>query len=349
VNIPENYSNLLFSPITEDISIQSSVLADFENVSELKNWFTAKDFEQNLTLGSSHVLYGNFSLQISYNKSYMQGGGNLNYPIEMGENTSAYRWVSAWLYYPVVPPANANVEVYLFDNSWNVLDQQTLLVTRSGWNNLLFTLGTANLSSASFLRYQFWDADFVNTTTTIIFDDIQLVSISSENTNILSNPAIHFQEVNPTTYTVHVANATQPYYLILSETYNPSWKVYNGSINWLEAIYSEPLSAEHFYVNGYANAWYINRTGTYTLTFYYCPQSFFYISLTMSLTVFLACLVYLTYSHKKVIWKRTKMALKHQKSPRTSATHLLKPSNSESNSSKQELNELKPKRQNPKN
>ena len=102
VYIPEKYSNLLFSPSSEGISIKIRVITDFENVSELTNWYAIKDFEQNLTLDSSHVISGNFSLKISYNKSYAQGGGNLNYHFEGGENTFTYRWISTWLYYPGV-------------------------------------------------------------------------------------------------------------------------------------------------------------------------------------------------------------------------------------------------------
>ena len=58
---------------------------------------------------------GNYSLEISYNKTYSQGGGTLNYFFEKGEDFSEYRWISAWLYYPELPPPNTYIELDLFN------------------------------------------------------------------------------------------------------------------------------------------------------------------------------------------------------------------------------------------
>jgi hypothetical protein len=52
--------------------------------------------------------------------------------------------------------------------------------------------------------------------------------------------------------------------------------------------------------NGYANAWYINKTGTYTITLEFWPQKLFYIGAAISLTTFLACTAYLAYSYAKI-------------------------------------------------
>ncbi|MCJ7633851.1 hypothetical protein MUP77_15875, partial [Candidatus Bathyarchaeota archaeon] len=302
ITVPPEYQALPFSLTTEPIN--RLVIDDFENSSKL-NWFTSKNFEQNLTFDSLYVAFGNFSLQASYNISYGQSGGNLNYVIEQEKNTSGYRWVSAWLYYPSIPPPNSYVELYLFNTTWSVLDKQSTSVTKSAWNDLLFGLKTQNLSAAKFLRFQFYDGNFVNEATTINFDNIDFLSISKENDNILStNPTIHFQEVNPTTYRVNVTNATEPFYLIFSETYNPSWKVYEGSVNWLETIFKEPLSAEHFYVNGYANAWYINKTGTYTITLEFWPQNLFYAGSAISITTLIICTLYISKDKIKTIYQK---------------------------------------------
>jgi hypothetical protein len=81
-----------------------------------------------------------------------------------------------------------------------------------------------------------------------------------------SKPNISFVENTPTKVTVHVSNATTPYYLVFRETYDPHWTAFysNGT---------EVNPRDHIAVNGFANAWYMNKTGNYTITLYYTLQT----------------------------------------------------------------------------
>ena len=81
-----------------------------------------------------------------------------------------------------------------------------------------------------------------------------------------SKPNIGFVVDNPTQVTVHVTNATTPFYLVYRETYDKHWAAYysNGS---------EVNPYNHIAVNGFANAWYMNKTGNYTITLYYTLQT----------------------------------------------------------------------------
>ena len=81
-----------------------------------------------------------------------------------------------------------------------------------------------------------------------------------------SKPNISFVENTPTKVTVHVSNATTPYYLVFRETYDPHWVAFysNGT---------EVNPHDHIAVNGFANAWYMNKTGNYTITLYYTLQT----------------------------------------------------------------------------
>ena len=81
-----------------------------------------------------------------------------------------------------------------------------------------------------------------------------------------SKPNISFVENTPTKVTVHVSNATTPYYLVFRETYDPHWAAFysNGT---------EVNPRDHIAVNGFANAWYMNKTGNYTITLYYTLQT----------------------------------------------------------------------------
>ena len=79
-------------------------------------------------------------------------------------------------------------------------------------------------------------------------------------------PSISFSYPNPAKAIVHVHNATTPFYLIFRETYDPHWAAFfsNGT---------EVNPRDHIAVNGFANAWYMNKTGNYTVTLYYTLQT----------------------------------------------------------------------------
>jgi hypothetical protein len=143
-----------------------------------------------------------------------------------------------------------------------------------------------------------------------------------------SVPQIIFKRVNPTKYIVEVKNATQPFFLVFSESYHPWWKAYAedklsgvgeiaanyGNIKVKEArsemkftpedisyLFIKPLSDDnHFIANGYANAWYVDPKeidrdgdGCFTITLYFLPQSLFYLGLLVSGATFAVCTIYL--------------------------------------------------------
>ena len=82
----------------------------------------------------------------------------------------------------------------------------------------------------------------------------------------LVKPNVTFIVNTQTKITIHVSNATTPYYLVFRETYDPHWAAFysNGT---------EVNPRNHIAVNGFANAWYMNKTGNYTVTLYYTPQT----------------------------------------------------------------------------
>jgi hypothetical protein len=125
--------------------------------------------------------------------------------------------------------------------------------------------------------------------------------LSKPNENENKPLTIHFQKINPTKYEIKVTNATQPFFLVFSESYHPQWKAYVNpqadDTNWLEAFFQKSIpDDEHFPVNGYANAWYIDPTeqGTgkqeFGITLYFKPQSLFYLGCTISGLTFVCCI-----------------------------------------------------------
>jgi len=114
---------------------------------------------------------------------------------------------------------------------------------------------------------------------------------------------ISYNKIDPTKYVVKI-NATKPFMLSFAESYDPLWVAYvNG-----EKIQSVPLY-------GVINGFWINQTSILEITIEYEPQRWFNYGCAVSLTTFLACIAYATYSwlKNKAIWKRTKSVTKNIK------------------------------------
>jgi hypothetical protein len=121
-------------------------------------------------------------------------------------------------------------------------------------------------------------------------------------------PEITFQKINPTEYLVHV-DTTEPFFLVFSESNHPDWKAYHGKVNWIEAFFRKPVSADnHYRVNGFANAWYIDKTGNYDITLFFRPQSWFYSGAVISVLSFVGSIGYLGWRRR-----RESSLVKHRK------------------------------------
>ena len=113
-----------------------------------------------------------------------------------------------------------------------------------------------------------------------------------------SKPDISFVENTPTKVTVHVSNAITPYYLVFRETYDSHWA----------AFYSNGTKVnprDHIAVNGFANAWYMNKTGNYTITLYYTLQTDAWIAWGVSFAALLVTIGIGIYGWKEM--KKEKM------------------------------------------
>lgn len=110
------------------------------------------------------------------------------------------------------------------------------------------------------------------------FELEEFIIESKDKTNKnLPEPEISFVKINPGLLNVKIS-AKKPYFLVFSETYDNHWKaIVDGA--------EEVQEAYHFEANGFANAWYIDRTGNYTVTLKYKPQDAFDIGLKISFIV----------------------------------------------------------------
>ena len=116
-----------------------------------------------------------------------------------------------------------------------------------------------------------------------------------------NSATVNYQEINPTQYTVHV-NSSQPFYFVFSQSYDSGW---------VAAINGVQISDKyHFTANGYANGWFINKTGTFTVTLEFKPQNLFYAGAAISITTLSVCVTFLGKNKIKTIFKNTLRKIK---------------------------------------
>jgi hypothetical protein len=73
--------------------------------------------------------------------------------------------------------------------------------------------------------------------------------------------------------------------LVLAETYNPGWLVH--------APWGVVREMYHFGVNGYANMWYIDKTGDYQLELAFAPNDFLNYGALFAFSVFVIAVLVL--------------------------------------------------------
>ena len=101
-------------------------------------------------------------------------------------------------------------------------------------------------------------------------------------TNSETTTEITYQD--PTTYNV-IANSTIPYMIILNQVYS------NG---WVASVNGTMLpNTAHIQNDDGFNGWYINETGTMNIKIYYSPQTVYFASTLVSISVIIAIALYL--------------------------------------------------------
>jgi hypothetical protein len=149
--------------------------------------------------------------------------------------------------------------------------------------------GTFNFSAlASALSYSSSD---LSSNPAFFFTEDQPKSSSLEvlqNFSYTSFPNLNFKMIDPTKYEVAVNNASSPFFLVFSESFDPGWQ---ACIDGNEAV----KNFFHYVANGFANAWYINKTGDFTITLTYWPQNLvnigFYISIGTLLIIIIIIII----------------------------------------------------------
>jgi hypothetical protein len=118
---------------------------------------------------------------------------------------------------------------------------------------------------------------------------------TSNNVNVMVQPYLSYNWVNPSECTVEI-DASTPFILVFSQSYLPTW---------VASIDGQTIE-DHLMANGYANSWYINKTGNFTVKIVYSPQQIYdtcKIASSLAIVVLALCI---TIKHTKIVAKTFK-------------------------------------------
>jgi len=121
------------------------------------------------------------------------------------------------------------------------------------------------------------------------------------------SPIVSLRTVDPTTYQVDVSTS-HPFILVFSSPYDPQWKAFYGA-PYLLQFFSQPIpEKDQLMVNGYANGWYVNKTGTFTMTLHYMPQNLYYIG--VGITIVFTISLFIVSTRIRLLWRATFLRLR---------------------------------------
>jgi len=121
----------------------------------------------------------------------------------------------------------------------------------------------------------------------------------SEPRNQSMKTDLTYEKIDSTKYVIHV-RTDRPFFLVFSQSYDPNWIAYIGGTE----------VAQHFVANGYANGWYMGRTGSYDMTLEFWPQKLFHVSATVSVVTSILCMAYLAMRLRKDLAFRSRRTKK---------------------------------------
>lgn len=100
-------------------------------------------------------------------------------------------------------------------------------------------------------------------------------------------PVATFTQLSPTTYIIKIREAKSPFFVTLQESFNKYWSL---SIETSSNVIKVDKS-DHLLINGYANAWFINRSGDYNIMLEFGPENYFRTGGIISIAAFISLAV----------------------------------------------------------
>lgn len=114
----------------------------------------------------------------------------------------------------------------------------------------------------------------------------RIYAVQSKRKMEYMQPQITFFKNDPTSYRVIVDNAKTPFILFFNQAFSAGWKA--SFEDGKDVVIS---GRKHFEIDGYANGWYIDKKGNYTIDIEYMPQQYFYFGIIISLMALISTIL----------------------------------------------------------
>jgi hypothetical protein len=168
-------------------------------------------------------------------------------------------------------------------NGWNKISVDLSQVPKDDIDQLYFQVGDSICNQdGKKVTFKFSNFTLINDTSIffnpIYYDDsLKKISVKKE---------------NPTYYKATI-NTEKPFFLVFSESYDEKWEAF---VNEKEKVPDE----YHFVANSFANAWFVNKTGNFTITLEYTPQRLWNLGSKISFSIIGILLAFILIPKSKI-------------------------------------------------
>lgn len=145
-------------------------------------------------------------------------------------------------------------------------------LTQDGsWQQLHEKVGIAHMGNSVLMKFRQTESDESAVVEIrnfklipLIVPDVYLAGAEKQVNHHM--PELTYKKLNPSSYTVSIENAQQPFVLSLNQSYHDGWQAHYES---------GELVSGHLEINNFANGWVIDRPGKTTISIRYAPQKMF--------------------------------------------------------------------------
>ena len=109
-----------------------------------------------------------------------------------------------------------------------------------------------------------------------------LIAFKPEQEKVNATQSVYAEKISPVKYKIRFTNTESNSALFFMEGFDKGWSM-------------SEFQKNHFRADGYANAWMIDKLGTFDLVLEYNPQKIFYFGLFISVISVISCISYLFY------------------------------------------------------
>lgn len=144
------------------------------------------------------------------------------------------------------------------------------------------------------------ESNKVNKGLKLLYYDAQSSRLSEDEVGV------SYHKESPVKYVISIPEDGNYSYLVLNKKYDPNWQLYEGDINWFEALFKSPLNVNHYSIEGMANTWSIDKIKTKQITIYYTLQSYYILGTMISIATIISTVVLSLNRYKSCIFNRNR-------------------------------------------